>query len=200
MKALIGLLAGILMFATLSRADQFKAFSEELPYFYLKPTKDRYVKLQADADRFASKVQKQGNGADLLVAVMIAKISEKYHWGIAGEGRMSAMAREITKGNSRLAKYVASDTEVDPSKLDIWWVNFFATGETEYLGKILRYAETPKGGPLGDMVVKWAAAWSFKSNCKQHKAIAAFARECLRRSLFPGKREFLKECISHASN
>ena len=200
MKALTYSLAALALFAVPSPGENLQELGEQSSHFYLKPTKERYDKLQRDADSLAGALRKRGNGADLMTAVMIARISQKYHWDISGKGKESEMAREIIQGNSRLANYVASDALVDPGKLDIWWASFFATGEKEYLGKILRYAEIPKRGPVAKMLVQGAAAWSFKSNCRQHKAVAAFAKECLSNNLFPEKKEFLRECVRYAEN
>jgi len=145
----------------------------------------------------AGVLRKNSSRADMYTAVIIAKISQRYHWDIIGKGKVSGMAREIAKGDSRLAKYVQDDQLVDLSKLDVWWSSFFATGETSYLTKILRYAEPLQPGKHAyDLAVAWAAAWSFKSNCQQHKAVAAFARKCLDTSAFPPKKNFLKECVA----
>ena len=72
-----------------------------------------------------------------------------------------------------------------------------ASAGLKYLSKILRYAEPlqKRGRLTNDIVVAYAAAWSFKSNCGQHKAVAAFAKQSLDTNAFPSKKEFLKESI-----
>jgi hypothetical protein len=171
-------------------------FAEENSYFYLNPTKQRFNELERQADGFANALEGDGK-ADMLTAVEIAKISEKYQWEIVGSGKISDMARQIRGGTSRLAQYVDDDGQVDLHKLDVWWVSFFATGETKYLAKILKYAEPlQRGKPATAQLVPFAASWSFKSNCGQHQAVVAFAKQCLETNSFPSKKDFLKQCIA----
>ena len=69
---------------------------------------------------------------------------------------------------------------VDVAKLDVRWANFFATGDEKYLPKILRRAKHPQPGErAADFMMPAMAAWSFESNCQQHRAVLAFARSCL---------------------
>jgi hypothetical protein len=173
-------------------------FGERMSYFYLNPTKQQYDELQSGADRFAAAMQKLGNKSDVSTAAFFAKVSEKHNWDITGKSNVADMAREIRSRHSQLANYVEDDRQVDPAKLDLWWSSFFATGETKYLAKILRYAEPLKRTKhiTSDLMIAYAATWSFKSNCGQHKAVAAFAKECLDSNAFPSKKDFLKECIA----
>jgi hypothetical protein len=129
---------------------------------------------------------------------MIAKISGKYHWEITGKSKISDAAREIVKGESPFAKYVHDESTIDTGKLDIWWASFFATGEKKYLRNILSCAEPPKLDSSDVNLVTGTAAWSVKANCKQHKAVAAFVKECLDKNAFPEKTDFLKECLTYA--
>lgn len=189
-------LVAIALFALSARAADLQKFGEEMSYFYLHPTKERYAHLQSEADRFADSLKGKGN-ADLLTAVMIAAASQKHDWEITGRGKISNLAREIYKGDSKVAKYVRDDSTVDVGKLDVWWADFFATGDTKYLEKILRYAKNPQPGErAADFMMPAMAAWSFKSNCQQHKAVMAFAKRCLESNTFPTKDGFLKECVS----
>jgi hypothetical protein len=188
----------MVLFALPVRGDDLEKFGHEMSYFYLTPSVERYQHLQSEADRLANSLHAKGH-ADLLAAVVIAAASEKHHWEITGRGGISDLARQIAKGESKTAKYVKNDSMVDVGKLDVWWAGFFATGDTKYLGKILRYAKHPQPGEhAADFMMPAMAAWSFKSNCQQHNAVMAFAKECLRSSAFPTKVEFLKECVGSA--
>jgi hypothetical protein len=184
------------MIALSARADDLEKFGKEMTYFYLTPSRANYEHLQSEGDRLAGTLAKKDNVA-LLAAVVIASASQKYHWEITGRGEISGLAREIAKGESKTARYIKDDSEVDVGKLDVWWADFFATGDTKDLGKILRYAKYPQPGEhAADFLMPAAAAWSFKSNCQQHKAVMAFAKHCLESNTFPTKVDFLKECIS----
>ena len=178
--------------------ESLEKFGQQESYFYLNPTKQNYDQLQIGVDRFAPAMEKLRNKSDVSTAVFLARISQKYNWDITGRSNIANMARQIKTHQGDLAKYVDDDGLVDPAKLDAWWASFFATGETKYLAKILTYAEPlQKHGRLtNDLVVAYAAAWSFKSNCSQHKAVAAFAKRSLDTNAFPSKKDFLKERIA----
>jgi hypothetical protein len=199
MKILKTILLAVALCASQARGADLKKFGDEMSYFYLAPTKERFNALQLRADQMYNDLQKTGSGAEMLTAVFIAKVSMRHHWEINGNGKVSGVAKEIVQGNSNFAKYVNDDTKVDLHKLDIWWSSFFATGDNAYLKKILERAKMPQPGErAADFMMPAMAAWSFKSNCKQHKAVATFAKNCLENSLFPTKKEFLKECVAFA--
>jgi ribosomal protein L16 Arg81 hydroxylase len=185
--------------ATPAWAQDVDKFSEEMSHFYLHPTKQRYELLQQEADKYAASLRKKGNQVDLLTAAFIACAAQRYHWGTTGRSEIATKAREIANGQSQIAKYVRDDQRVDPTKLDIWWVDFFATGDKEYLEKILRRAEKLHAGQrAAQMLVPFAASWSFKSNCKQHAAVLAYAKDCLKTNRFPQKNDFLQDCVHFA--
>jgi hypothetical protein len=199
MRILKPILLAVALCASQASGAELKKFGDEMSYFYLAPTKERFNSLQLRADQMYNDLQKTGSGAEMLAAVFIAKVSMKHHWEITGKGKVSGVAKEIAQGNSNFAKYVNDDRKVDLHKLDIWWSSFFATGDNAYLKKILEHARLPQPGErAADFMMPAMAAWSFKSNCKQHKAVAAFAKNCLEKNLFPTKKEFLKECVAFA--
>lgn len=171
---------------------------ERASYFYLHPTKQEFEELGRNADRFAAAMEKLGNKSDVASAVELARISEKYGWDLTGKSKIADMARQIRSHRGQLANYVDDDQVVDPGKLDIWWTSFFATGDTKYLGKILTYAEYPlkRRKVDNDLLIAYAAAWSFKSNCGQHKAVAAFAKRCLKDDTFSSKKKFLEQSLA----
>lgn len=179
-------------------ANELEQFGEQMAYFYLSPTRESFEEFQKRAEKFAPQLRSSGNGADLLTAVMIGKASQVHGWPL-GNGPLAKTAREISKGQSQLARYVADDDQVDPTKLDIWWASFFATGDTRFLEKILQFAgqESPKGD-VGRMLVVGAATWSFKANCGQHLRVLDFARQKLA-SMGEGaeKAAFLRDCIAY---
>jgi hypothetical protein len=178
-------------------ADDLEDFGKQMSYFYLTPSQESFNTFQKNADRFRDRLEGAGNGADILVAVMIAKISQTNNWPI-GDGAFGKRAKEIVEGKSRLAKYVIDDSQVDPTKLDVWWASFFATGDELFLEKIFQHAglELPKGD-IGRMLVVGAATWSFKANCRQHKKVLEFARRKLNSlSISEAQAKFVKESIA----
>ncbi len=63
------------------------------------------------------------------MGILISKASQAHGWPIQ-DGPFAKLAREISAGTSDVAKFVSDDRVVDTSKLDIWWVSSFATGES----------------------------------------------------------------------
>jgi hypothetical protein len=200
MKSLTFILVAVFTFwVQIAEADELEDFGEQSSHFYLAPSQTAFDEFQRKAERVRPQLEAAGNGSQLLVAVMIAKISQSNGWPIAG-GSVGAAAKEIVEGRSDLAKYIADDTRVDPTKLDVWWASFFATGDIRYLEKLFRYAgrALPKGD-IGSMMVIGAATWSFKANCRQHRRVLDFAKRKLALTTVSGEQNtFLKECIAYA--
>ena len=182
-------------------ANDLETLGNQLSNFSLSPTKDNFSYFQQNADKFEKELKSSGNGADIMVAVMTARISEKYNWPIANTF-FSKQAEEIIEGKSDLAQFINNDDLVNPAKLDLWWASYFATGDEKYLHKLLRFAgeEFPEGDTAKLMVIG-AATWSFKSNCNQHKSIRDFAKKMSTdKNLSQKKRDFLIEAVNHADD
>lgn len=180
-------------------AVDLEEFGRRMTYFYLAPSRESFDKFQKTADQFRDKLEGSRNRADILAAVMIAKISQTHNWPI-GDGVFGKKAKEIAEGKSRLARYVIDDLQVDPLKLDVWWVGFSATGDERFLENIFQYAghELPKDD-IRRMLLVGAATWSFKANCRQHRKVLEFARrKLLAPSISDAQVKFVKECIAFA--
>lgn len=182
-------------------SDDFDDFGNQITYFYLSPSQSQFDAFQSNADKFQDILDSSENSASLLVAVMIARISQKYNWPI-GSGVLGQRAKEIVEGKSQVARYVSDDSLIDPTKLDIWWASFFATGDEYYLERIFQYAGLAL--PKGDsemMLVIGAATWSFRSNCRQHKMVLEFARKKQNLPSLPEAQvRFIEDCIAHAES
>ncbi len=191
----------VFFIASLCHANEMQKFGKQMSYFYLNPTEKSFIEFQKRAARFERQLTSSKNHTDIMVALMVARISEKHNWPIQ-DTFFSKQSLEILQGKSKLAKFINDDSAVSPAKLDIWWASYFATGDDQYLHKILLYAgeEMPKGD-TSKLLVTGAATWSFKSNCKQHKSVRDFALKMSKdNSLSPRKREYLLEVIKFADN
>lgn len=180
-------------------ADALEDFGNEMSYFYLAPTEEGFSEFQKRAEDFRGELQGAGNDADIIVVVMIARISATYNWPIS-DSPFGVRAREILDGRSQFARYISDDSAVNPTKLDVWWASFFATGDDRFLENILEYAglELPEDD-IGRMLVIGAATWSFKANCRQHKRVLTFAEQKLSSpSIAEPQTTFLQECIDFA--
>jgi hypothetical protein len=170
--------------------------SEQSTVFYQNPSKETFETLGKEADLHAEELIQDDGHAALLFSVFLYRAAEKNGWKISGHGRISILAADLKDGTSRLAKFVRDDSRVDATRLDIWWSSYFATGETEYLNKIMKYAgrELPEKNVEG-MLTIGAASWSFKANCRQHESIRKFAEACLADPRYEDRRSYLEECI-----
>lgn len=183
----------LLFFTSFSYGDELEQFSKQMTYFYLKPSESEFQSLQSKANKFEDQLKK----ASLLLAVMSVRINEKHGWPIQ-ETFFSNTAKDILREESKLSQFVYDDSQVNPMKLDIWWVSFFATGEEQYLNNILQYAgEKAAKGDTGKLLVFSAATWSFKSNCNQHEKVREFAQKIITEGKFsPSKQALLNECVN----
>ena len=176
-------------------------FAKQMTYFYKQPTEKNFIKFQKNAE-LNKKLFSSNNNAKLLVSIMIARIAQKYNWPII-QTSFSKMAEEVIANKTKLARFVNDDKIVNPTKLDIWWGSFFATGEIKYLNNIFEYTgkNTDEKENIKDIIIYRAADWSFKSNCKQHQKVLNFAEKQLNNSnLSDFKRQYLKECIRYAKS
>jgi hypothetical protein len=164
--------------------------------FYLAPSEESFEAFQRRADRFERELKQAGNRADLLVAVMMARISAKHGWPVISTA-FGPTAKELLDGNSTLARYVDDDSQVDPTKLDVWWVGFFATADQRYLENLLRFAGVdPPKNDVQRMLVVGAATWSFKANCRQHSSVQEFARSKLQSGFITEpQKTLLQQCV-----
>jgi len=189
------LLICTLLIPSLLFADSLEEFGKTTVDFYRAPSKEKFEVFQQQAAELEDMLCKNDNGADLMVSVMFARIAEKHSWPIRDNSKIGKTAKEVLKGQSKLAKYVADDNQVDPGKLDLWWASYFATGEEAYLEKILKYAgEKMPEGNINKLLIIGAATWSFKSNCEQHAAIRAYASKCINDPQYAHKKAYLQEC------
>jgi len=191
------------LFITLSAFadDSIEAFGRQMMTFYKSASPEAFQRFQQNADRFEKAMSENKNWENVLLAVAIAKIAEKHGWPIEARGTAGQRAKEILVRGSELAKYIEDDKQIDPTKLDIWWMSFFSTGDILYLEKILQYAGEPN--PTNDfpkMLVIATATWSFKSNCGQDEVVRAFAKQKLSSTTTPEKKAFLQECIEDKQN
>ncbi len=191
------ILSSIVLSLSVFADDGIEAFGEQMMTFYQSASPEAFQQFQRDADRFEEVLSKGNNGGDVLLAVAIARIAGKHGWPIEAKGVAGQRAKEILAGRSGFAVYVEDDKQIDPSKLDIWWVSFFSTGETLYLEKIYQYVGEPiPKDDVQKMLVIGAATWSFRSNCQQDEAVRAFAKQQLSSATSPEKKAFLQDCIN----
>lgn len=192
----------VFFMANFCNANEMQKFGKQMSYFYLNPTEKNFIEFQKRAVSFEQELKSSKKRTDIIVTLMVARISEKYNWSIR-DAFFKKQALEILQGKSKLARFINDDSAVNPTKLDIWWASYFATGNEEYLHKILLYAgeELPGKENVSKLLIIGAATWSFKSNCKQHKSVRDFAFKMSKNSsLSMKKREYLLKVVEFANN
>jgi hypothetical protein len=181
-------------------SSELEKLGKRMTCFYKAPTKEEFENFQKDIVPFQDFFAKRPD-TKLLVAVFIARVSKKYGYPIT-DTPFAEMARKILDPKSDLAKLSDDDSKISPTKLDVWWTSFFATADTKYLEKIFQFVgrDMDNDRNVRNLLVDGAANWSFKSNCRQHEKIMAFAKAKLEKgSLPPSKIKFLKQCVARQS-
>ncbi len=92
----------------------------------------------------------------------------------------------------------------DGATLDYWWVSFMATGDTEYVGRILTalpphkhtFEEFDPGDDFIALAVASSAIWSLTSNAYQHPVILKYLKQ--QRKAEDGPWPILDKIISDA--
>ena len=194
------LIGVVLATRLVSAADSFEATGERMTHFYLSPTRDEFDAIQngikANLKQF--KAQEKENGTALMAAVFLARASEKYHYPLLDIGHLDDTARSIaTRDGSKASNYVHDDSQIDPGKLDIWWISYFATGDTSFLDKILANVADPKSrSGVTNILVAGMANWSVASNCEQHAAVLEYVRSVLARTPPPANADALRDVLA----
>lgn len=174
-----------------------KEISQRMTYFYAAPSQDEFESLQLEIRAHSDELERQGLG--VLTAVFLARVHAKHGWPIVDLGDLTDQAHAIAaQDESDLSRYVHDDARVDPSKLDIWWGSFFATGETQYLDKIVGQVGDLDSKSGADILVTGAANWSFEANYRQHAAVRGYAKRLLERDPPQPNREKILEIVEKA--
>src|SRR5688572_16752147 len=148
-----------------------EAMGEQMMYFYSSASREEFEAIQRAMQSNLGEFEKNTTGHGMLAVVFLARASQKYGYELLDIGQLDDAAISLAKrADSPLARYVNDDTRVDPGKLDVWWISYFATGETSYLDKLLSWVREPESqAGAAQILVAGAASWSVEANCRQHQ-------------------------------
>lgn len=184
-----------------SAQDEMKETSREMMQFYANASEEQFAKINATLAKHQESIVQMGkrNRFDVLAATFLARAHQKFDYEISGDGPVIELARDIVAKNeaNERAVFVNDNDDVTPSKLDVWWVSFFTTGETLYLEFLLAQtgdANVAPGNPA-DATIRRVANWSFRSNCKNHDVVRDFAAAAVEQDKWKEQKEFLEECL-----
>lgn len=174
-----------------------KSLSLAMGAFGDAPSKAAFEDIEQLVEKSDPELEQMTNAAPLLAAVFEYRAAQKYQWKIIGSSVVARVAKELVSGKSKLTAYINDDSQVDATKLDIWWSSYNATRDESYLKKVLYYVDdnAPKSD-LKRLLLARLAAWSFASNCKAHESVRNFAQRCLANPLYTSKATFLRTCVS----
>jgi hypothetical protein len=170
-----------------------------MTWFYRNPNETTFTDIALD---LTSPPATDDHVADLF-AVFLWRSAEKYGYRIpdsAGGGivdRARRLLRPATSEDARALAAIRDPNGMTPELLDVSWMSFFATGDTRHLDRILKATQGISGENVINLVAG-TAQWSFKSNCQQHPAILAYARERRRMPRNDEEATFLDDCIKFA--
>jgi hypothetical protein len=181
-------------------AESFETVCERMTRFYLTPTQGEFEAIQRGIKSHLKqfKAAEEENGTATLAEVFLARVNAKYHYPLLDIGNFDDMAKSIAaKDGTDFSNYVDDDTRVDPSKIDIWWISYFATTDPHYLENILaQVANVKTQSSVAQKMVAHAASWSLASNCEQHPAVLEYVRSVLARTPPPTNADALQEVLA----
>lgn len=112
-----------------------------------------------------------------------------YAFWFANTDSSKAQLMTLSAKNKNFALFLKSpppsilDAEITlPNSLDMCWGHFFASGNTQYIGKVIQALEN-KNNKIdpAKILVYGTARWSLSSNCQQHKKVLAYCRSVVSR-------------------
>ncbi|MCP3850725.1 MAG: hypothetical protein GY694_10895 [Gammaproteobacteria bacterium] len=154
---------------------------QRVMFFYIKPSKSEFDAIQYGININLKELSAGAENTVKLMAVFLGKVQMKHGWPIMDLGMIDDGARSIaTHDDSEFSRFVWNDAQLSPTRIDIWWGSFFATGDTNYLAKIIdQVGDLDAQSGTNNILVMGSANWSFESNCRQHRAVLDYAKHVL---------------------
>ncbi len=179
--------------------------NKQMMYFYQNPNQQQFKTIQQD---MMSAMPANNKHVPAMVIWAYAA-SQKYGWTMNADF-YPALTQQLHNPQSKFSQFIADDNKINPTKLDMWWSSFFATGEEQYVRKVFKQAialekvkqsidnkKTKTKQDLLYFAILASADWSFKANCRQHAKIRTFARQWQRQSgLTAEAKQLLTTCVS----
>ena len=171
--------------------------------FFRAPSERAFAKIR---DGIEENADASGlKDANVLPSVaFLAAAAEKHGYAVPGESRSLVAARAVLEGeeSNPWTAFILDDS-LTPSRMDVWWNRYFATGDEENIRRVLRQINPelerpqPKDGrpPSREELMPWAlsetAKWSFNSIGKKLPEVAGFAVFAVEEPEFEAIKPFL---------
>ena len=179
-----------------SYSDQLLELSKinrKMTHFYKNPSKEVFNEFQLNIEK--NKELLQAMEGEKLTAFKLFLISEKYKLPIQTK-TFQETVKAIKSKNSKLHKYIFTDTAVDSQKIDLWWTSFCITGDTNFLEKIYKFVG--EGNQKKHIIgtTNGTASFTFIYQCYKHEILKQFIEDKLKNESQPyHKKLFLKNCL-----
>ncbi|MCP4569945.1 MAG: hypothetical protein GY841_20385 [FCB group bacterium] len=154
---------------------------QRMTFFYSKPSRSEFDAIQLGININFEKLSAGAENTAKLMAVFLGKVQMQHGWPIMDLGMIDDGARSIAaRDESEFSQFVWNDAQLSPTRLDIWWTSFFATGDTGYLDMIIdQVGDLDAQSGAANISLMGSANWSFESNCRQHKAVLDYAKQVI---------------------
>jgi hypothetical protein len=112
-----------------------------------------------------------------------------YAFWFADTGESKALLKVLSEKDKNYAPFLKStppsilESEITiPNSLDMCWGHYFASGNTQYVGKVIQALENKNNKTDPAKILLYGSArWSLASNCRQHKKVLAYCRSVVSR-------------------
>ncbi len=115
--------------------------SQTMTYFYKQPDRATFEDVALDLEPLEPQLDRLGQGTKDLLSVFLWRCVERYGFTIPSQagGGIVARARVLADTKPRSdpdwVAYIKTNDGVDPHKLDVNWMSYFATGDSKYLSR-----------------------------------------------------------------
>lgn len=141
-----------------------------------------------------------GKGEGLVLALFMGRVSKQYGWPVKGSGSVCKVAARIAADGRKIDAYLADEQLLNAGKIHLRWAEFFATGDTTYLDKIVSFAgrPLPKDDPALANVI-CVTNGLFKVNSGRFPVVTDYVKRCIDDPTMQDKRDFFEECVGSGS-
>ena len=180
--------------------QQLQKIDDLLTTFYQKPTQAQMNQLTKSLSEHSDEISLR-TSLGLFSAIVMGYASQKNNLQINGQGEVFDAAKAIAADDesARLVQYLKNHGSVDQTRLDIWWYSFFATGDSQYLDRILEqtgdlFADEFRGDARAALI----ANGSLMTHAAKHKAVAQYCEKALvKKALVKNQDHWRESLLKH---
>jgi hypothetical protein len=163
--------------------------------FREKPTEATFRQIEQNVEKEASKLD-GGKGEGFVLALFLGRASKQNGWPIKGSSSVSRVAAKIASDGRKIDAYLADEQQLNAGKIYLRWAEFFATGDTSYLDKIVSFAgrALPKDDPALANVIS-VTNGLFKIGSGRFPVVTDYVKRSFEDPAMQDKKEYFEECL-----